>query len=325
MGTAARHAKNAVTGRQEMLLLLLMTNSFNTIALMGRGADPRVATTMQGLAPYLQGHDIRVLVSDDLQVDLGDAVEQLPEARLAEQADLIIAVGGDGTMLYASQLVASHQVPLLGINRGRLGFLADVTPDAMLRSLDEVLAGNFSREHRLLLACCIDGQAQPDGAALALNDVVVQKSEPGRMLEFETYVDEIYVNSHSSDGMIVASPTGSTAYALSCNGPIIQPELDALVLVPISPHTLSDRPIVIPADQEVIVRLLERRGTRAQVICDGKPVGELDAGQQLRIRAASQRLNLIHPPGYDYYRILRSKLHWGRGSSGRPGTRKERN
>lgn len=302
-----------------------MTNSFKTIALMGRGADPRVATTMQGLMPYLSDRGIQVLVADDLELDLASIVRQVPEAELAQQADLVIAIGGDGTMLYASHLVASHEIPILGINRGRLGFLADVTPDAMLRSLDDVLAGNFSSEHRLLLECIIEDAGDEGPAALALNDVVVQKSELGRMLEFETYVDGVYVNSHSSDGMIVASPTGSTAYALSCNGPIIQPELPALALVPISPHTLSDRPIVIPAEQTVTLRLLERRGTRAQVICDGRPEGQLEAGSQLFVRAASKRLRLIHPPGYDYYRILRSKLHWGRGSSGRPGTRKERN
>ncbi len=292
---------------------------------MGRGADPRVASTMQGLTPYLADRGLQVLVADDLGVDLDDKVGRVPEAELARKADLVIAVGGDGTMLYASHLVARHDVPVLGINRGRLGFLADVTPDAMLRSLDEVLTGNFSSEDRLLLECVLEEPASDNEPSLALNDVVVQKSEPGRMLEFETYVDDVYVNSHSSDGMIVASPTGSTAYALSCNGPIIQPELQALALVPISPHTLSDRPIVIPAEQRVTLRLLERRGTSAQVICDGRPTGQLDAGGQLGIKAASRRLKLIHPPGYDYYRILRSKLHWGRGSSGRPGTRKERN
>lgn len=302
-----------------------MTNSFKTIALMGRGADPRVATTMLGLTRYLGERDIRVLVADELELDLPGTLERVPESGLAEQADLVIAIGGDGTMLYASHLVASHEVPILGINRGRLGFLADVTPDAMLRSLDDVLAGNYSSEHRLLLESTIEDAEEAPPAALALNDVVVQKSELGRMLEFETYVDGVYVNSHSSDGMIVASPTGSTAYALSCNGPIIQPSLPALALVPISPHTLSDRPIVIPAEQTVTLRLLERRGTRAQVICDGRVTGQLEAGKELRIRAADKRLRLIHPPGYDYYRILRSKLHWGRGSSGRPGTRKERN
>lgn len=303
-----------------------MSHSFNTIAILGRGADARVAATMKGLAPHLAGRGVRVIVASELSVELSpDVVERVAEAELPVQADLVVAVGGDGTMLYASHLVARHEVPVLGINRGRLGFLADVTPDAMLRSLDEVLEGNYSREHRMLLALRIGDADQPEAEELALNDVVLQKWEAGRMLEFETFVDGVFVNSHSSDGMIVASPTGSTAYALSCQGPIVQPELDALVLVPISPHTLSDRPIAIPAHREIAIKLLERRETRAQIVCDGQLSGELQAGASLHVRAAEQRLHLIHPPGYDYYRILRSKLQWGRGSSGRPGTHKERN
>ncbi|NNF51548.1 MAG: NAD(+) kinase [Gammaproteobacteria bacterium] len=300
-----------------------MSLSFNIIALIGRGADERVASTMKGLAPHLAKRGVRVLVANELEVDLPcEFVEQVPEAELPKHADLIVAVGGDGTMLYASHLVARHEVPVLGINRGRLGFLADVTPDAMLRNMDEVLDGNFTREPRLLLASRIGGNEGPESERLALNDVVLQKSEAGRMLEFETHVDGRFVNSHSSDGMIIASPTGSTAYALSCNGPILQPKLHALVLVPISPHTLSDRPIVIPATQEVEIRMLERRETRAQVVCDGQLTADLEAGASLHVSAARQSLGLIHPPGYDYYRTLRSKLQWGRGSSGRPGTRK---
>jgi len=278
---------------------------------------------MNGLAPHLASRGVRVLVANELDVDLQpEHVERLPEAELPLQADLVVAVGGDGTMLYASHLVARHEVPVLGINRGRLGFLADITPDAMLRNIDEVLDGNFTRELRLLLESRTGGSDKPEAHRLALNDVVVQKREAGRMLEFETHVDGRFVNSHSSDGMIIASPTGSTAYALSCNGPILQPELSALVLVPISPHTLSDRPIVIPATQEVEIRMLERRETRAQVICDGQLAADLEAGASLHVSASRQSLHLIHPPGYDYYRTLRSKLQWGRGSSGRPGSRK---
>lgn len=301
-----------------------MALSFNTIALLGRGADPRVAATMQGLAPHLASRGARVIIARELSVELPtDVVERIAEPALPKEADLVVAVGGDGTMLYASHLVARHEVPVLGINRGRLGFLADVTPDAMLRSIDEVLDGNYRREQRLLLASKIGETDQPEDEAFALNDVVLQRWDAGRMLEFETYVAGRFVNSHSADGMIIASPTGSTAYALSCNGPIIQPELDALALVPISPHTLSDRPIVIPANQEVEIRLLDRRETRAQVVRDGQLAGELHTGGSLFVRAAEQRLQLIHPPGYDYYRILRSKLQWGRGSSGRPSTRKQ--
>lgn len=302
-----------------------MSKTFGKIAMLGRVSDVRVRDTLQGLAPHLIDRGAEVMVADDLEIEFSQAsVSRMPEQDLARQADLFIAVGGDGTMLYAARLVAEHEVPVLGINRGRLGFLADVTPDAMLRSINEVMAGNYTIEKRLLLRAEVFENGQSRIRERALNDVVVQKWQAGRMLEFETYVDGQYVNSHSSDGIIIASPTGSTAYALSCNGPIVQPELDALILVPISPHTLSDRPIAIPATRTVEIRLLERDETRARVICDGRATAELDVDGVLRVGAASQRLHLIHPPGYDYYRILRSKLQWGRGSSGRPGTRRQR-
>ncbi|MGI9262850.1 MAG: NAD(+)/NADH kinase, partial [Woeseiaceae bacterium] len=144
--------------------------------------------------------------------------------------------------------------------------------------------------------------------------VVLQRFNTGRILDFETRIADNYVNSHLGDGLIVATPTGSTAYALSCGGPIIEPHLDALVIVPICPHTLSDRPVVIPAAQGIEVALLEREDTHAEVSVDGHTLGELKPGASLVIEAAAGKTTLIHPPGYDYYEILRSKLHWGRDS-----------
>lgn len=302
-----------------------MAKTFGKIALLGRVSDSRVRDSLQGLAPHLADRGAEVLAADDLDIEFTLApVTRVDEQALASHADLVIAVGGDGTMLYAARLVAGHEVPVLGVNRGRLGFLADVTPDEMLHSIDEVMTGNYSTEKRLMLQAEVLDNDVSVIKERALNDVVVQKWHAGRMLEFETYVDGVYVNSHSSDGLIVASPTGSTAYALSCNGPIVQPELDALILVPISPHTLSDRPIAIPATRTVEVRLLEREETLAQLMCDGQAIAELGINSTLRVSAAAERLHLIHPPGYDYYRILRSKLQWGRGSSGGPGKRRGR-
>jgi NAD+ kinase len=244
-------------------------------------------------------------------------VAPLGGADLADVADLVVAIGGDGTMLYASRLVAGRDIPLLGINRGRLGFLADITPGEMLRRLDEVLAGDFVEERRLMLEAVIDNGSGPARRALALNDVVLQKRETGRMLDFENWVDGVYVNTHGGDGLVIATPTGSTAYALSGGGPIIHPSLDAITLVPICPHTLSDRPIVIRADSKIEVRVLERPDTSAEVACDGLPLGELAAGERLLVQAASEQVVLVHPRGHDYFRLLRSKLHWGRGSQSR--------
>ncbi len=265
---------------------------------------------MIALIEHLDSRSVDVFVSEHLDLDV--AATRLPESQLGEAVDLIIAVGGDGTMLYAFGIADRHGVPLLGVNRGRLGFLADVTPDEMLTSIDSVLGGDYSRESRLMLRATL---TQSDGTATtthALNDIVLQRRETGRMVDFETRVDGRYVNTHAGDGLIVATPTGSTAYALSCGGPIIEPALDAVVVVPICPHTLSDRPIVLPASQTIEVSVLERDATKAEITADGVSIGDIEPGDVLSITAAHRRATLIHPPGHDYYEILRSKLYWGR-------------
>ncbi len=167
-------------------------------------------------------------------------------------------------------------------------------------------------DHRPLLQARLVGADGTVNAQLALNDVVLSKWETGRILDFETRIDGQFVNTHGGDGLVVASATGSTAYALSCGGPIVEPHLDVLVLVPICPHTMSDRPIVVSRSSNVVVRLLERADTRAQVTCDGVLLGELRCGDRLEVSPAAAHITLLHPPGYDYYRLLRSKLHWGR-------------
>jgi NAD+ kinase len=285
---------------------------FKTIAVHGRNADPRVAEPMQVLVEHLQSKGLDVITDATDDSDLTARV--VSEGSLAQQADMIIAIGGDGTMLHAARIARHHDVPLLGVNRGRLGFLADITPDEMLQSVDQVLAGDFHLENRLLLIAERVRDGKVDGAAYALNDVVLQRRETGRMVDFETRIGGRLVNAHSGDGLIIATPTGSTAYALSCGGPIIEPALDAIVLVPICPHTLSDRPIVVPASVQVEVKILQRADTKAEVTVDGHTIGELLPEDRLLVRDAQQRVRLIHPPGYDYYEILRSKLHWGRDS-----------
>ncbi len=287
-----------------------MTNSFKTVALVGLFTDSRVAEPMIRLAEYLTNAGITVL-SNAATADALSA-RAVADNALSSDADLIIAIGGDGTMLHAAGLAAGGDVPLLGINRGRLGFLADVSPLDMLESLGQVLGGNYTSESRLQLQAKISAADGSQKTALALNDVVLQRRETGRMLDFETRIAKKYVNTHMGDGLIAATPTGSTAYALSCGGPIIQPRLDAIVVVPICPHTLSDRPIVIPADQEIEVKLLPREDTKAEISVDGHTLGEFGPDDKLVIGEAEHRITLIHPPGYDFYEILRSKLHWGR-------------
>lgn len=289
-----------------------MNSQFLNIAIVGRHEDSRVAEPMQVLTDYLTKSGIRVLAANALQLDL--PVTRMTETELCEHADLVIAIGGDGTMLYASRLARPTGTPILGINRGRLGFLADVTPEDMIAGVEQVLRGDYTRDSRMLLQATLLQSSGKQSTAYALNDVVLKRRETGRMVDFSTQVGGVYVNTHSGDGMIVATPTGSTAYALSCGGPIISPQLDALVVVPVCPHTLTDRPIVIPADQAIDIALLERDGTTASITIDGRAFGTIRPADRLTISAAAQRATLIHPPSYDFYGILRSKLFWGRDS-----------
>jgi len=287
---------------------------FKSIALVGNAKDLRVAECMLSLIGHFQARGQRPLVDPGVGLAFPrDSIVSCPESEFASRADLIVAIGGDGTLLYAARLVAGRPVPLLGINRGRLGFLTDVGPASMLEDVESVLAGRFTEDRRSLLSARLEQRGAAPVSALALNDVVLAKVDTGRTLDFETSINGRFVNSHGGDGIVVATATGSTAYALSCGGPIVEPDLDVWVLAPISPHTLSDRPIVVGADSTVQIRLSERLGARAQVTCDGVSLGEMEHGDQLLIEGADATITLLHPPGYDYYRLLRSKLHWGRG------------
>ncbi len=267
---------------------------------------------MQALAQHLTTNGYEVVAADTLGLEL-DA-QRIPEDELCVGTDLAIAIGGDGTMLYASKIAREHGTPILGVNRGRLGFLADITPDEMIASVDQVLVGNFLEDSRMLLEARLASADGTTASAFGLNDVVIQRRGRGGMVDFSTHVDGRFVNAHSGDGLIVATPTGSTAYALSCGGPILEPNIAAIALVPICPHTLTDRPIVIPASQEIDIELLQREDTHAVITVDGGHLGPLEPGDSLRVAAADERITMLHPPGHDFYGILRSKLFWGRDS-----------
>lgn len=295
-----------------------MNKPFSRIALVGKVEDARVADSMAALARHLRARGLAVLIDRAAEVaGLPQDVERRLVGELGAGADLIVAIGGDGTMLFAAQLAIGRGIPLLGINRGRLGFLTDISPDDMVAAFDAVLDGRYETDVRDLLSATLTRAGGRPAAYLALNDVVVQRHESGRMVELETWIGGRFVNSHGGDGLVIASSTGSTAYALSCGGPIIHPALGAIVIAPISPHTLSDRPIVIGRDSRIEVRLVARSATRAQVTCDGVLLGDLDLDSTLTIEPAAERVTFLHPPGHDYFRLLRSKLHWGR--SGRTG------
>lgn len=285
-------------------------------ALITRFADDRVSESAQLLAAHLRARGLVVLAPVDERERLAlTDVQFVDDDSLAREADLMIAIGGDGTLLYAARLVAARGTPLLGINRGRLGFLTDIMPDDMLSGVDAALSGQCLRDERQLLRAELYRRA--DGSVLqglALNDVVLQTSKSGQLIDYDTWIDGHFVNSHGGDGLVVASATGSTAYALSCGGPIVEPSLEVMVITPICPHTLSDRPIVVGARARIELQLIDRPEAHAEVTCDGRVLGRLPPGDRLIITTQEQRITLLHPEGYDYFRLLRSKLNWGRRS-----------
>lgn len=283
---------------------------FRRIGIVGKRAEPRIKTTLQQLVEYLDARGLEVRLDEA-------SAEQLPAStyprhhrvELPKYVDLVVVVGGDGTLLAAGREAAIHDVPVLGINLGRLGFMVDVWPEDMAETLDKVLDGNYVREDRLMLFSSL---ADGSDTSVALNEAVVRNKDFARVLEFDTYLDGVFISHHRADGIIVSTPTGSTAYALSGGGPVLHPSLDALALVPICPHTLSDRPIVIDASQKVEVVIAEGYTNEALVTCDGQWNQTLSPGERVLIARAAHTLKLIHPPGYDYFGILRNKLRWGR-------------
>ncbi len=284
-------------------------------ALVSRFADFRVAESAAVLAEHLGRRGLEVIaLAEEASRLRGTGAQFVSEQELAEHAQLVIAIGGDGTLLYAARLVAGRPTPLLGVNRGRLGFLTDVMPEDMISSVDAALEGECQRDERPLLIAELGFHGGQTLSGLALNDIVLQTNRSGHLVDFETWINGRFVNSHGGDGLVVASATGSTAYALSCGGPIVEPSLEVVVVAPICPHTLSDRPILVAATSVIEIRLIDRPDSTAEVACDGRALGRLNPGDTLTVRAAGSRITLLHPVGYDYFRLLRSKLNWGRRS-----------
>ena len=240
-----------------------------------------------------------------------DEVELLDRKEMVEKIDLAIMVGGDGTFLDVARSVANAQVPILGINLGRLGFLTDISPDDMLHTMEEVLSGAYQEEHRNMLKVSIYDNEELVFEELALNDVVIHKTDSPRMIEFESFVDGRFLNSQRSDGMIISTPTGSTAYALSAGGPILDPALNAISLVSINPHTMSTRPYVIDGKSVIELRPHENCEKGAQIICDGHTTYDISAHHHTYVKGNDHFLHVLHPKSHDHFELLRAKLRWG--------------
>jgi NAD+ kinase len=286
-----------------------MTAPFKTIALFGKQHSEGVAQTLGEIGAYLDQRGFRVLFEASLAEALGRHDVAAADIRtIGEQADLAVIVGGDGTMLGIARELAPHGVPLVGINFGRLGFITDIPLLQWSDALGAVLDGHFDAEDRTILHARVTRDGEVVFEASAVNDVVVSRSSRAGMIDIQVHVDGLYMYSQRADGLIVATPTGSTAYALSCNGPILHPALDGIVLVPVAPQALSNRPIVLPASSVVSISVADGRDPR--VNCDMQTFADLQIGDVIDVRRAEYACRFLHPSGYSYYATLRSKLNW---------------
>ncbi|VAX13327.1 NAD kinase [hydrothermal vent metagenome] len=292
-----------------------MNNCFNKIGLIGKYGNPHVAETVRELGMLLQKRGCEIMLEHATGQLLTS--RDLPCASLDEigrNCDLTIIVGGDGTLLAAARTLVEYDIPILGVNLGRLGFLVDISPDDMEERINEILDGNYEEEHRILLNAEVQHKDSPPSESDAFNDVVVHKWEVARMIETETWVNGRFLNSMRSDGLIVSTPTGSTAYALSGGGPIIEPGVNAILIVPICPHSMSYRPIVVSGDSEIEILVKENMHSHAQVTCDGQINLGLVSGDKILIRKKDNVVRLIHPRQHNHFEILRAKMHWGEHS-----------
>ncbi len=289
-----------------------MPNSFTKIGLIGRGRHESSPETLQRLLALLGERDVSVYIEPRLAKICPDcSATEVGRDEIGETCDLVIVVGGDGSMLSAARTMAKYNTPLLGVNRGRLGFLTDISPDDIEVKVLEVLDGRFEREERFLLDVDVVRDGEIIGGADALNDVVVNSGTSAQMIEFDLYVDDVFVYRQRADGMIISTPTGSTAYSLSGGGPIMHPSLDALVLVPMFPHTLSSRPIVVDGDSRLRLDIAESNSIHPPVTCDGQVNMTARPGDSVQIYKKQHRMTLIHPEGHSFYASCRDKLRWG--------------
>lgn len=286
-----------------------MSNAFATIALIGKYKSPEIAAPLLRLAEFLRARGIRVLLDPLTAAHVGkSSYDVLPLEDAGPAADLAVVIGGDGTMLNIARTFAPYDVPLVGINQGRLGFLTDLAMNDMLEAVGAILDGEFTTESRMLLQAQVLSNTRTVLDVVAFNDVSVNKGAEGSLIEIEVQIDGRFVYNLRSDGLIITSPTGSTAYALSSGGPILHPSLSVIGLVPVCPHTLSNRPIVVNGDSVIEILILGAADARAHF--DSHSHYELKEQDKVIVKRCPHAIRLLHPVGYNYYHMLREKLHW---------------
>lgn len=285
-------------------------SNFNKVGLISKSSDLSVSETLNSVYNLLNKRGLDVMLDTSTRGLLGGPITVDIET-IGQECDLAVVIGGDGTLLHAARELVEAGVPLVGVNRGRLGFLVDVSPVDGLHELVEIIDGNYQQEERLMLHCELARRGEIVHQSLAFNDMVMRTKNVLQIIEFEVSINGSFVLTQRADGVIVASPSGSTAYSLSSGGPIVNPNLPALVVQPICPHTLSSRPLVVSAESEISVLITEKKNVHAQMVSDGQVYNDLQNEDIIVVRKHTRPIKILHPSGYDYHHILREKLGWG--------------
>ncbi|QQX79125.1 NAD(+) kinase [Shewanella sp. KX20019] len=288
-----------------------MSNTFHTIGLIGKPNHDGTNLTLKRLHHWLIMQGYSVLVEERVAAEIGSHTHSVDLLEIGAQCDLAIVVGGDGNMLGAARVLARFDIAVIGVNRGNLGFLTDLPPDSFEAALSKVLEGEFDTEQRFLLEAEVHRHGELKSSNTAVNEAVLHPGKIAHMIEFEVYIDEKFMYSQRADGMIVSTPTGSTAYSLSAGGAILTPNLEAIILVPMFPHTLSCRPIVVDSCSIIKLVVSPHNGDNLEVSCDGHVNLSVLPGDEIIIKRSQDTLRLIHPKGHNYFHVLRSKLGWG--------------
>lgn len=290
-----------------------------TIALIGKYHSLEIAESLRRLAEYLHERGISVFVERETSEHIGRIVDLSRWVTcgfndIGAHADLAIVLGGDGTMLNAARRLARYGVPLVGVNQGRLGFMTDIARDDLLTCMDDLLDGRFAPETRMLLDAEVIRDGKEIASNMALNDVVIDKGAIGRMIEFELFIDGEFIYKLRSDGLIVSTPTGSTAYSMSSGGPILHPTLTGIALVPLCPHSLTNRPVIVNDSAEIELRIIHAEDPRVHF--DGQVTHDLARHDCVRLKRSDYTICFLHPPGYSYFAMLRQKLQWSERPKG---------
>ena len=289
-----------------------MTRMYKTIGLIGKPDHEGALATITELSQYLQTSNYRVMIEKSVAEKLNVADTQTFDlVEIGEQADLAIVVGGDGYMLGAARVLSCYNIAVLGVNRGNLGFLTDLSPDDLIAPLEAILAGQSKVGQRFLIQAEVYRHGKLKSSNSAMNEAVLHPNKVASMMEFAVYIDDVFMFSQRSDGVIIATPTGSTAYSMSAGGPILTPTLNALTLVPMFPHTLSNRPIVVDGDSEIKIVTALNNHDELQVSCDGHVIMAVMPGDEIIIKKSKYTLRLVHPLTDNYFNVLRTKLGWG--------------